>query len=250
MLRGVIIGKNINYSQSPNLYNNYFKKNNIDATYKILNVESENSFKNILKNSKYDFFNITQPYKNIAFKYIDKLDSIATKTQNINLIIKKNDKLFGYNSDYFGFSTYKNKIDKNTNSILIVGRGGVAKTVYTYLRDNHKNIKLYIISPRDNKISSFFKEYESFHPKRVDAPILCYRFDLMIFAASHLAEEIITDYNLYPQNIINLNYQSRELENYALLNKIPYINGYDMLLKQFDKNIEILNSFFSFRVSL
>jgi len=250
MLRGVIVGKNINYSQSPNLYNSYFQKNSIDATYKILNVESENYFKDILKNSKYDFFNITQPYKNIAFRYIDKLDSIATKTQNINLIIKKNDKLLGYNSDYFGFSTYKKSLNKNTNSILLVGRGGVAQTVYTYLKDNHKDIKLYIISPRDNKISSFFKEYENFHPKRVDAPILCYRFDLMIFAASHLAEGIIVDYNLYPKNIINLNYQSRELENYAILNKIPYINGYSMLLKQFDKNIEILNSFFYSRVSL
>ena len=35
-----LIGKNINYSQSPEIHNNYYKKNNIPFFYKIFNSGS------------------------------------------------------------------------------------------------------------------------------------------------------------------------------------------------------------------
>lgn len=47
----------------------------------------------------------------------------------VNTIVNKNGKLFGYNTDYFGFffNLKKNKIEVNGKKCLILGKGASSK---------------------------------------------------------------------------------------------------------------------------
>ena len=93
----------------------------------------------------YDFFgkkifkgiNVTIPYKKTVIKYLDYVSKKAKKIGAVNTIVNKNGKLYGYNTDYYGFSfnLKKNKIHIKDKKCLILGKGASSKTVEAVLKD-------------------------------------------------------------------------------------------------------------------
>lgn len=88
---------------------------------------------------KKDFkgINVTIPYKKTVIKYLDHVSDKAKKIGAVNTIVNKNGKLYGYNTDYFGFffNLNKNKIDIKDKKCLILGKGASSKTVEEVLKD-------------------------------------------------------------------------------------------------------------------
>ena len=58
---------------------------------------------------------VTMPYKISVIKYMHDLDSYAQKAKSVNLIIKKNKKLIGFNTDVYVHMRVLKKLSQITN---------------------------------------------------------------------------------------------------------------------------------------
>ncbi|MGL4867190.1 MAG: shikimate dehydrogenase [Cetobacterium sp.] len=135
-----LLGKNISYSFSPILHNKIFELYNIDAKYKIYDIQTENEigiFLNKLKKDKFLGINITTPYKSSVLKFVDEFSEEVHDIGAANCIKFKNDKIIAYNTDYFGLiKTFeKMGLDLAFKKVIILGSGGAAKAAAKALRD-------------------------------------------------------------------------------------------------------------------
>lgn len=159
-----LLGKNITYTKSPDIHNEYYKKNNINLKYEVfdLNENEITSFIESLREKNVVGFNITIPYKELILQYIDRLEYPANIINAANTVLVKGNELIGFNTDYFGFimSLKEEGIELLKKDCLIIGAGGSAKCVYTALKDlGADNIDIAARKPL--KVSKgFFKEVQ------------------------------------------------------------------------------------------
>jgi shikimate dehydrogenase len=138
-----LLGKSINYSISPLIHNEFYKKHSIALEYKIFDIE-KNLIENFIKDLSANHiigFNVTIPYKEYIIKYLDELDFTAQSIGAVNTVEVKNGKLIGYNTDYYGFiKTLEDmKFNIKGSKALIIGGGGSAKAVLYGLYNNGAN---------------------------------------------------------------------------------------------------------------
>ena len=84
-----------------------------------------------VKHGTFNGVNVTVPFKNSVIPYLDEISDEAKKTQSVNTICLKNEKIIGYNTDIVGFETAIKKInyDFNKKKIFILGAGGVVPSI-------------------------------------------------------------------------------------------------------------------------
>lgn len=134
-----LIGANIGYSRSKIIFEDIVKD---DATYEIVDV-NEISRELLLR---YDGLNVTTPYKVEVMSYLDDVDGVASKIGSVNCIKNDNRYLIGYNTDYYGFGKC---ISDSIKSMIVLGNGGVVKTIKTYCLNN--NIALVVCGREESK---------------------------------------------------------------------------------------------------
>ena len=124
-MKACLIGKGISYSYSPLIHKGF--KGDID--YKIVDL-NQKDFDNFMKSNDYDFFNVTIPYKEQVQPYLDVIDKSAETIGAVNLVVKKNGKLYGYNTDFYGIkSAFEiNGVELKDKVVMILGSGGTYKT--------------------------------------------------------------------------------------------------------------------------
>jgi shikimate dehydrogenase len=76
--------------------------------------------------------NITVPHKEAVLLLLDEIDDLARSIGAVNTIVKKDDKLVGFNTDAYGFIEALDKeghFDPEGKRVVILGAGGVARAV-------------------------------------------------------------------------------------------------------------------------
>ena len=126
-----LLGEHLSHSFSPMIHNML-----ADYEYKLYEVAPEN-LEDFVKNGSLDAFNVTIPYKKAVIPFIDEISPEAKSIGAINVIVRKNGKLYGYNTDYFGFAYMLDsaKISVKGKKALLLGNGGAAATVRAVLND-------------------------------------------------------------------------------------------------------------------
>ncbi len=81
--------------------------------------------------------NVTIPYKQEVFKYLDEVSSKAAEIGAVNTVLNKNGRLIGDNTDYYGVKALAKfaDIDFNDANVLVLGGGGTNKTVTAVCKD-------------------------------------------------------------------------------------------------------------------
>ena len=129
----LVIGNPIVHSLSPELHNYWIRENGINGIYnkRKLNGNDLKEFFLKIKNKEINGANITVPFKRDVIPYLDQLSFESEKTQSVNTVYLKNDKIIGHNTDIDGFelaikdANYEVKGKK----VLILGAGGVVPSV-------------------------------------------------------------------------------------------------------------------------
>ena len=129
----LVIGNPIAHSLSPELHNYWIRENGINGIYnkRKLNENDLKEFFLKIKNKEINGANITVPFKRDVIPYLDQLSFESEKTQSVNTVYLKNDKIIGHNTDIDGFelaikdANYEVKGKK----VLILGAGGVVPSV-------------------------------------------------------------------------------------------------------------------------
>ena len=133
MRKYLVIGNPITHSLSPELHNYWIKENGIDGVYnkKQLNENDLKEFFLKIKNKEISGANITVPFKKVVISYVDRLSFEAEKTQSVNTVYLKNDKIIGHNTDIDGFelAIKDANYDVEGKKVLILGAGGVVPSI-------------------------------------------------------------------------------------------------------------------------
>lgn len=105
-------------------------------TYELIPLNND-EFHQFMKERKFDGINVTMPYKQLVFDYLDEIDDRAKRIGAVNCIVNKNGKLFGYNTDYQGivYMLEKHKMNPRNKTIAILGSGGTSHTAYCVMED-------------------------------------------------------------------------------------------------------------------
>ncbi|HHT96444.1 MAG TPA: shikimate dehydrogenase [Clostridiales bacterium] len=139
-----------------------------DYEYNLIPLNEE-EFHDFMKKRAFKAINITIPYKEAVIPYLDFLDSSAKNIGAVNTILKKDNKLIGSNTDYYGFEylLLNNNINIDKRSCIIIGNGGAAKAVKAVIKDlAASEIKIISLRNVDNTIS-YEEAYKNYNDVEV-----------------------------------------------------------------------------------
>lgn len=143
-----LIGKTLGHSISPKIHSLILESLNLNGFYNLFEVNNEDLKKAVigLKALGAKGINVTIPHKVNIMQYLDDVSLEASKIGAINTIDFKENKLVGYNTDYYGFgeSLKKEKIEVHNKEAVILGTGGASKAVFHYLLDNGINDIIFV----------------------------------------------------------------------------------------------------------
>ena len=108
-----------------------------DYEYKLYPM-SEDQVAHFLENCPLEALNVTIPYKEKVIPSLARISDEAKRIGSVNTIVKQpNGELWGYNTDYFGFSALINYygLSPKDKKALILGSGGSSKTAKAVLTD-------------------------------------------------------------------------------------------------------------------
>jgi shikimate dehydrogenase len=144
-----ILGCPVKHSFSPQMQNKWFEKEKLNYIYLAFEPKPEDLEKTMesLKVLGFQGINITIPYKIEVMKYVDFADKAAKKIRSVNTIAFKGGKLYGYNTDYLGFSQdlAAKKVCLKNKNVLVIGAGGGARAIVYALKES-KAKSVYIAS--------------------------------------------------------------------------------------------------------
>lgn len=148
-----VFGNPINHSKSPYLHNFTFHTLGINARYVRYKLESAENFRTLFLELNLSGANITVPFKESLIKSCDEVIGIAQKIGAINTIIRRGERLLGYNTDAMGF--YRNVENERIKNALIIGAGGSARAIAFILQE--KGVKVNVINRSEKRLDFFRK---------------------------------------------------------------------------------------------
>lgn len=132
-----VIGEKLTHSMSPQIHKQYFDYYGQKGEYEITQIPMEDMLgdcKDLLLS--YDGFNVTVPYKEKVMKYLSGISGEAEEIGAVNTVVNDNGKLYGYNTDPYGFENLliHNDVEIKGKKFAILGSGGACKSVYYILK--------------------------------------------------------------------------------------------------------------------
>lgn len=124
-----LLGRKLGHSYSPEIHS-YLG----DYSYELYEREPE-KVGDFLKNGDFTGINVTVPYKKDVIPYLDELSERAKKLGAVNTIIRRDGKLIGHNTDYFGFEMMlrRSGLTVSGKKVLVLGSGGASNTAVAVL---------------------------------------------------------------------------------------------------------------------
>lgn len=241
-----LLGEKLSHSLSEEIHREILKYIEEEGAYKLFEVEEKDleAFANALKILKVKGSNVTIPYKEKIMKYLDHISEEAKRIGAVNTISLLNGKLYGDNSDYYGFAYMLklHKIDLKDKTAAILGSGGASKAVLCYLLDMGID-RVYIVSrnPKKNEFTQNNVEMISYKElEGIKGDIIINSTPLGMYPkvdASPVNEDILRNFNILVDLIYNP-IETKFLEMGRKLGK-QTVGGLYMLIGQALKAQEI-----------
>ncbi|MBN2064955.1 MAG: shikimate dehydrogenase [Sedimentisphaerales bacterium] len=256
-----VIGSPISHSRSPEIHNRAFDHSSFNGLYAPLLIGPDDftSFMdNILARNWLDFrgFSVTIPHKHNALEYIrakdGHIDPAADAIGAVNtILIDKQGKLSGYNTDYYGalqamtdgMSHSGSGKQINGSKAAVIGSGGVARAIVAALVDNNAQVSIYNRTlPRAQELAQCFgcKYFELTALAELDADLLinCTSLGMEPDIESCPVDPAIIKDNMVVFDTVYVPLETRLLK-YAHQAGAICISGLDMFINQAVKQFEL-----------
>lgn len=159
-----IIGHPVAHSLSPCFQQAAFNACEIDAAYIPLDLDPARAEETIssLKDLGISGFNVTLPFKELAYRKVDQVFGIASKIRSVNTVVSRDGEWEGYNTDVPGFvkaySGFLEKSGKKSGDFIVLGAGGSARAVLEGLSSmNASHIK--VVNRSSERVKDLLKEF-------------------------------------------------------------------------------------------
>ena len=156
----LILGENPSKgARSPVLWNKTYSHFNISQKMYPKDIalnEFDIQIPKIFKDCNFLGGAVAVPYKEKIIHYTENKKDILSGPQAVNCLVRKDNKLYGYNTD--GIATL-NILEKNTDiksieQIILFGTGGMAKAVISEIQKKYSELKLLILDRNNDCLIS------------------------------------------------------------------------------------------------
>ncbi len=158
------IGEKLGHSFSKIIHNEL-----ADYEYSLCEIARE-SLPQFMCEANFKAINVTIPYKESVIPYLYEIDEVAKKIGAVNTIVKKEGKLYGYNTDFYGMTALieRENISLNGKKVLILGSGGTSKTAFAVAESMNAS-EIFVVSRIKGKTTITYDEAYEMH---LDAQII------------------------------------------------------------------------------
>ena len=131
-----LLGRKLGHSYSPQIHS-YLG----DYSYELFEKEPEESGA-FLKHGDFTGINVTVPFKKDVIPFLDELTPRAKRLGAVNTIVRRDGKLIGHNTDYFGFELMvkQSGLSVAGKKVLVLGSGGASNTAVAVLQEMDANV--------------------------------------------------------------------------------------------------------------
>ena len=237
-----LLGFPLGHSFSKGFFTAKFKDESIEAEYVNFELPDMNELKhNILDKPELKGFNITIPYKIDIIPMLDSISEEAREIGAVNCVRIVEGKLFGYNTDAYGFKHSLLKLIKDARpNALILGTGGASRAVRYVLSQLGIEYQLVSRNASDESIS-----YEMLNESTIN------NYKLIINCTPLGTFPNVDNAPNIPYNLLTEQHFLYDLVYNPTVTKFmkngqdkdaKVLNGYDMLVGQALKSWDIWNS--------
>jgi shikimate dehydrogenase len=164
-LRFGVVGRDISYSRSGDIFRAAFDAMEIDGTFSVYSVDP-NQLAGVLgklRAGHIDGLLVTIPYKEAVIPYLDRVESTARSLGTVNCIRAAEGILTGYNTDWRGFGAPLRRHDDvlRDGEALILGCGGAAKAALYGLRIDFGVKRFVILGRSPDRLFRFKQRLEN-----------------------------------------------------------------------------------------
>ena len=141
-----LLGRKLGHSYSPQIHAHLG-----DYSYQLFEKEPE-EIGDFLKNGDFTGLNVTIPYKKDVIPFLDELSPAAARLGAVNTIVRRDGKLIGHNTDYFGFRwlVQESGLQVAGKKALVLGSGGASNTAVAVLKELGANVVVISRSGENN----------------------------------------------------------------------------------------------------
>ncbi len=152
-----LLGEHLPHSFSPQIHN---ALGNLD--YSLFEVAPE-SLQSFMTEHNFKGINVTIPYKKAVISYLDFVSGEAEKIGAVNTVTVRDGKLYGDNTDYFGFQYMlrKSGISVKNKKCLVLGGGGASATVQAVLGDQGAKSIVVVDLNTENNYDNIYLHFDS-----------------------------------------------------------------------------------------
>ncbi|ADL51034.1 shikimate dehydrogenase [Clostridium cellulovorans] len=148
-----LIGEKLGHSLSPQIHERIIDHLGVKGHYDLYELE-RNQVCDAVKAFKllgFKGINVTIPYKIDVIEHLDWISKEAETIGAVNTVHFKDNKVFGYNTDYYGFGMMLDAfgVSVEGKTVAVLGTGGSANSVICYFRD--KGAKEIVLVSREKK---------------------------------------------------------------------------------------------------
>lgn len=154
-----LLGRKLGHSYSPQIH-----KQLGSYDYSLFEKEPE-ELDSFLKDGDFSGLNVTIPYKKSVISQLSELTPIAAKLGAVNTIVRRDGKLVGHNTDYFGFQSMvaQSGLTVRGKKVLVLGSGGASNTAVAVLEELGASVVVISRTGENN--------YENLH-RHTDAAVI------------------------------------------------------------------------------
>ena len=167
MIKLGLLGNNISKSEMPNFITKLGNEFDFEIKYELFDqaLKTNFNFKKFLRQIReknISGINVTYPFKELAIEHSIKLSEETKLVKSTNLLLI-NESMTSHNTDYYGFlNTYKFNFNKEPSKLVVLGGGGVGRSVsFALIKLGVK--ELYIIEKDHIKLEKLIKNLKKKH---------------------------------------------------------------------------------------
>ncbi|MBR3064427.1 MAG: hypothetical protein IKG90_02085 [Bacteroidales bacterium] len=229
-MRYGLIGSPIAHSKSPDLFRAAYH-DNADMPYDLIETDDfEQAYARFL--AGYEAVNVTAPFKDKAFRKVDVADTIARELFAVNILKKKDGKIYGYNSDFWALQKLLGPYVSREKRprVLVIGCGGAAKAAALAALKLRMSV---MVANRDfQKARNFCFSGGGMIPLRLEqVPQHSASIDILIYAIP-VRIDLIDILPLEGRVVVEPNYKDPCLQSRCAEAGATYISGMDWLCEQ------------------
>ncbi len=220
-----LIGKNIQHSRSPEMYEKLLG-HKVDYTF--LDYENERDVERLdVLLRKFGRISITAPYKNHVFKNCNQVSDHAKELEAVNAIKLKDGLVMGTNTDALAFEEIYNE-DYLGYYPIILGDGAMSRLAQNFFKIGGINYLVLSRKKRNlDKINQYLKESSEKNIVLINACGRSYKFN---YQSSKSLK------------VWDLNYSMPEQKDYVLAQGHDYTDGQELLIRQAQYALSFWNS--------